>query len=178
MSKYKIKIGFSKSTKKSAILSDLIRFVEGVDFSHVYISFTASKIDRCLIYHADSKGVAFLSKTNFLKTNKIIDEFEIEVSEFVYHNVLRRCVDLAGSSYNFKHLFCLGLRRLLGMIGINVRRIFNTNYSRFICSVLVADVVFARTGALKKHNISKNTHYRDLSPREIYEMLNKIKDNL
>ena len=53
--KYTVSIGFSRR-KKFAILSELIRLVEGTDFSHTFVSWKCTNIDRRKVYEAVGGG--------------------------------------------------------------------------------------------------------------------------
>lgn len=96
-----ITIGFSKSTKKFAIGSLLIRWYMGAPYSHVYLKFKSSSLDRVLIYEAVGAGVRFIGANRWASHAEEVSSFNIEISDENYTKLMQFCVDNAGIEYGF-----------------------------------------------------------------------------
>lgn len=135
-----VRIGFSRSNSKFAVLSTLIRKVLKVEFSHVYFRFRSDKANRDLIYQANSHGVYFTGGTQFLEHNAIVDEFEIAIEEETFGKLLSFCIDELGKSYGFWNLLGLGLKTLLYRFQLKIPNFLADENKSYICSELVAKI--------------------------------------
>jgi hypothetical protein len=112
-------VGFSKSKKRFAIGSWLIRLYQLTKFSHTYIRLpVGDRWPSDKIIQASDGLVNHMSFTQFEKRAEIIEEFEIEVTDEEYHNLTRNYLhELAGARYGFKQnigIVFVHIAKLLG----------------------------------------------------------------
>jgi hypothetical protein len=132
-------IGFSKSNK---IGSRVIRFCEGSDFSHVYIKWTSSYLERDIIYHASGHSVGFITTANFLALgNIVVLERKISITEATKKKIAQFCMDKASTPYGVKHLVGFGYVKLMRLFGKTVKNPFGDGPKTYICSELAAEVL-------------------------------------
>lgn len=154
----KITIGFSKSTKKFAIGSLLIRAYMGTPYSHVYLKFHSPSLDRTLIYEAVGKGVRFIGSERWSEHAVEVDSFDIEVSDESYVKILQYCVDNSGIEYGFF--------QNLGIIWANICRLArNPVDDGDNCSETIGEIL-----ALNGYKIEKDLNL--LTPKDIWLILN------
>jgi hypothetical protein len=101
----KIIIGFSRSTKHFAPFSKAIQWWDDTNYSHVYFQFKSSKYDVDMIYQSSSTMLNYMSKHVFLHHNKVIHEFELEISEEKYDKLMKDCMESAGLEYGLMQVF-------------------------------------------------------------------------
>lgn len=127
-------IGFSRSKKKLAIGSWLIRWYLGEKYSHTYLRFRSDKFDRNLIYEAVGSGVRFIGQKMWQTHAEEMKSYEIEVSEIGYIKIMQLCIDNAGADY--------GVSQNLGIIIADILNLArnpfpsNTNCSEELAKIL------------------------------------------
>lgn len=109
--KFIISIGFSRR-KKFAILSKLIQLVEGTEYSHTFVSWKCTNINRRKVYEAVGSGSRKISNRKFKEKALVTDIFQFEVSCDDLFKVDQRTHDEAGTPYGYKHLIGMGLMRI------------------------------------------------------------------
>ena len=157
----KVKIGFSKSTKKLPLFSWAVRLWDGTPYSHCYTEFENRRHPELpLIYQASHDMMNFMSRPVFETENEVIEEFLIEVSDEAYDHLLYKAIQIVGKPY--------GVKQILGIV---VARLFNLNYNPFetkadtyICSEWCA-IVLEELGYVlpKDRNL--------LTPKDIHKVL-------
>lgn len=115
-------IGFSKHRGSWAIGSDLIRWFMKTEFSHTYFKFKEDSYEDSTICHATGKGVNYMSSTTFEKTNQPVAEFELEISNELYQELLQDCHRYAGDKYGYFQNLGILVVRVLGRVGIRMNR--------------------------------------------------------
>lgn len=115
-----ITIGFSKSKKKIAIGSWLIRKYMGTSYSHVSFHFNTSTMNRTLVYEAVGSGIRFIEKSNWEKYAELVVSYEIEVSNEIYVRMMQTCIDNAGLKYGY-----------MQNIGVIIAKLFKLEYNPF-----------------------------------------------
>lgn len=104
----KLIIGFSRSTKwfrpfSVAIIAwDKIRYCSDIEISHMYGRFTSTSWDRDFIYQASGHSTNFTGIKRFESLNKVVEEYEIEISEEAVVRIGQTCVDREGKPYAVK----------------------------------------------------------------------------
>lgn len=157
-----ILIGFSKSNK---IGSKVIRFCEGSEFSHVYVKWHSSYLERDIIYHASGHSVGFLTTANFLKAgNVVVLEKSLVISEETKKRVVQFCMDKSGTPYGVKHLIGFGIVKLLALFGKTIKNPFGDGPKTYICSELAAEVLNA--AGMNLENVEQ------ITPAVLYKALN------
>jgi hypothetical protein len=154
-----ITIGFSKSKKLIPVGSWIIRAYMRTPYSHVYLKFHSSSLERELIYEAVGGGVRFIGEKLWSEHAEEVASFDIQISDAHYKSLLQNCVDNSGVEYGF-----------LQNIGIPLAKLFNlksnpfqsgSNCSEEICKIL------RLTGYMVEGK-------KDLvTPKDIYDILSK-----
>jgi hypothetical protein len=109
--KYVISVGFSRP-KKWKPVSVAIMFAENTHFSHTFVSWKCTFIDRRKVYEAVGGGSRKISNVRFKKEAYITDIFQFEVSEKALAKIDQFTHDQAGTPYGYKHLIGIGIMRI------------------------------------------------------------------
>lgn len=110
-----IYIGFS--TKK-ALVSDIIRAMEGSPYSHVYLR-VPSKYGE-YVYQASGLHVNFTNADIFKAENTIVDEYEFYLTEEQKSKLLSLFIKYAGVKYSTITLFKIAASIVCNKIGKNI----------------------------------------------------------
>ena len=94
----KIIIGFS-TPKKWKVFPFIIRSIDNTLYSHSYWRFESSTWGLDFIYQNSGLHTNFMTSILFEKINKIIVEYEIEVTEEIYNKIGRLCALREGKNY-------------------------------------------------------------------------------
>ena len=100
-----ITFGFSKSKKRFAIGSVLIRWYMCAPYSHVYMKFRSDSLERTLIYEAVGAGVRFIGAERWAEHAEEVDSVTIQISDENYVKLMQWCVDNSGIDYGFGQNF-------------------------------------------------------------------------
>lgn len=162
----KLTIVFTKSKKKLALGSKVIRMWTGKDYSHVALRFE-SRIFKTPTYYQASDGlVNYMSGTQFDKKHEIVKSYEIEVEDEPYVKIREECHNEAGAPYGFMQNLGIVLADLCNLIGIKISNPFKTGRN---CSELMYVHVFKNLDSkeldpdlVKPHHIEEliTTSYR------------------
>lgn len=129
----KIYIGFSYH--KGAVVSELIKFVEGSKYSHVYIR-RQSKYGE-YVYQASGLQVNFMNIDIFKVNNIIVEEYEFELPDDKKEKLISFFMQYCGTNYGltslFKILAVLAFQRLGRKLKLK-----GDGKETFICSELGA----------------------------------------
>lgn len=128
-------MGFSRP-KKFAIGSAVIRIAENSPFSHAFLRWYAEGIKRDMVYQASHGMVHFVSGENFDNINETIVSYYVDLTDEQFKNVIKKCVDLAGTKYGTLALLGMGLERATG-----IENPFRDGDRTFVCSELVGEVL-------------------------------------
>jgi hypothetical protein len=101
----KLTIGFSKPKGKFLpIFSWLIRWYEGIPYSHVYIRWQTS-VGPSICYHAAHTSLHFLSDKQFDQDIHTVEKFDFDISDEQYMRLLKYCLETCGNSYALFEVF-------------------------------------------------------------------------
>lgn len=153
-----ITIGFSRSTKKFAIGSLLIRSYMCTPYSHVYLKFKSNSLDRTLIYEAVGAGVRFIGVNKWKEHAEEVYSFDIQISDENYTKLMQYCVDNAGIEYGFIQNLGILYANLMNMVRNPVDDGKN-------CSEAIGEIL-----RLEGYKIDKDLNL--LTPKDIYLLLN------
>jgi hypothetical protein len=157
-----IYIGFSKSRKKIAIGSWLIRAYQRTEYSHCYIRIPhPTKSDT--IFHASEGLVQRMSETQFDKKHRVVQEFEISVPRESFVSMGNIAHELSGSDYGLLQNFGIVLARLLLKINIRINNPFKKGWN---CSELVCYMM--RQFDSNFNDLDVNL----VTPKELFNKLN------
>lgn len=155
----KLTIGFSKPTSKFVPFAWAIQWFEQTEYSHCYIKFETSS-GPSLICQASKGMLNFMSPEAFNLHNKVVREFELELSSEQLTQIKISSMEKAGLPYSIRQI-----------VGIVIARIFKLTKNpldhdkdTFVCSEWVGQVLESIGAELDKDlNL--------LTPRDIYEYL-------
>lgn len=116
-----IKVGFSRS-KNFNIADYVIRKNQKTEFSHTYILLANSQV-----FEANGQGVILSNYDHWKKTHVVIFEFELEISEERYQELINFVNKHLGTSYGYLQLL---------WIFLGIDSWFDNGSKYFICSEL------------------------------------------
>lgn len=156
-------IEFTRSSKKFAPFSWLIRLVQGVPYSHVRLRWISGSGEE-LIYEAGGFSVRLIGKlAQPLHPVLILESFEIEVSDSEYKNLIK-LFRFAGVSYSIKQIVGIAIA-----IAFKLKRnILTQGRLGQVCSELVGLAL----KEVKQWNVNYNLDVA--GPKEIYEFLTSL----
>jgi hypothetical protein len=163
----KITIGFSKP-KKFKIFAAAIQLLFGTPYDHVYIQFKSEFFSRGLIYQASKLMINFMGVDVFLAENKIVKEFDINISDEALKNLVQFAIDNAGKPYGMKEAFGIGLVRVAEIFGKKIDNPFRGRTETYVCSVLAAYVLKNFSG------VELGEDYEDMSPKAVWDILSQL----
>lgn len=167
-----IVIGFSRSTKKIPLGSWAIMLWQGgTPYSHCYIKLlTKDRFPSNKILHAAEGQVSNYSETAFLKRNKVIKEFILDIPKSTYVDLVRNVFhELSGEPYSTMQNVGIVYVQLMKLIGKKVKNPWKNGWN---CSEYVLKVLnFIYPEEAKKYDLNTVT------PKDIYCILNKCINN-
>lgn len=133
-------IGFSRPIKPT-LFSRLIQFVDKTPYDHVYVKWNSPSIDRDIIYQASKLAVNFESNITFAGHAITIEEYQIQISDQCYRQILQFCMDNSNKPYGIKEIIGFGYVKILALFGKTVNNPFPSYGSSFVCSKLGYDIL-------------------------------------
>jgi hypothetical protein len=118
---YTVSIGFSKP-KVWKPLSSVIMLAEGTNFSHTFVSWKCTFIDRRKVYEAVGGGSRKISNTRFKEKAEVVDIFQFEVDLETLRKIDQFTHDEAGTPYGYKHLIGIVIMRACNAISRIIKR--------------------------------------------------------
>jgi hypothetical protein len=128
-----LKIYATKPKSLRKFLGHFIALVEGVGYSHVSLFFHDHNIDRQIGYEATLNGLDFISEAAFLKKNKVVKTWEIELSDEKIKALYQFLWDQEGTGYSVLQLLGIFLKRIIRLIGIEVANPFANGSKLQVC---------------------------------------------
>lgn len=165
-----IYIGFSKSTKKFAWFSWLIRLVDGTEYSHVYIKFHSNSLERDIIYQASGTQVNFVGTKIFESCNKVVIEYPLDIKEETKKRILQQAIDKAGIPYGIKEIFGLAIIKLYSLFGKKISNPFGNRDITYVCCELVADL-------LTEQGILSIKDIESITPKDLEVYIKELSNN-
>lgn len=117
----KITFGFSTTEWP---LSKAIRFLQKLPFSHSYVQYRTTS-EQELIYEAAGTNTHLVNKKNFDTHNVIVEEYEIEVEDHIFHQVKSYIEFDIGVSYGWGEIVGLLIMIVLRFLSFNLIKIDN-----------------------------------------------------
>lgn len=163
----KVIIGFS--TPKSWMpYSWLIQTAYGTPFSHVYVRFRSDKFDRDLIYQASKSIVNFMGMDVFLGHNQIVEEYEVDISEEKFNEMIAFAIDTAGKPYGVLQAVGMGLVRIAEIFGKTIKNPFKDGGATYVCSEMGAYVL------ANFDSITLPKDADDMTPKDVRDCLTAL----
>lgn len=162
----KIYIGFSKSRKKLAFFSWLIRLWENTKYSHAYVIFPLEKYDTNLIYQASGSMVNFMGEKAFMEKHKPVYMYEVIIDENAYYRAMDYSIKHAGYKYAFKQIIGIMFMRFAKWFGKKISNPFDGK--GYICTELVAEIV----NNLEVSDVSISTE--DVGLKELHAIVKQL----
>lgn len=152
-----ITIAFFSSNE---LISKIIRFLTNSKVSHSAIGLELDGVKYFL--HADTKGVNLVSRSNFLKEDYLIDEFEVipNIEEEVFCGLR-----YIGKKYDYTGLVGFLPMMLFRIFGIKITNILN-NKSSYFCSEFIVDI--DKFSKIKEFSGIKPG---ETSPKDLYKIV-------
>lgn len=136
-----LEIVFTKSKKKLAIISWLIRIYTGKPYSHIVRKAYIGKNKREMYYQSSENKVNYEYKTIFLKKHEVVREYKLLISDEIYQEIADECLKQAGVEYatmqNLGYLYVDFMKKL----GKNVENPWKKGKN---CSELIYVAVFKK----------------------------------
>lgn len=132
----KIIIGFSKSKKFLPLFGWIISLIYNTKYSHTYVRWYSVGADVDCVYEASGTSVHFTAKQIFDKKAQALHEYEINITNNQYKQLLKWCMSNAGVDYGLKQA-----------VGIGITKIFNlkknplSDKNRQVCSEVVGHIL-------------------------------------
>lgn len=127
-----IHVGFSRSSGKFPIFSWLIMFFQRNNFSHSYIRFNLESTQKEVVFQASGLAINFMGLDLFKQKETIIKEFEIEINDNTFNNIMKSTIDLVGQPYSMLQI----LNSLIYLLF--KKNPFDNQITGWDCSKLVA----------------------------------------
>lgn len=167
----KIKVGFSRSSKKFAPFSWLIMASEHTNYSHVYVKFYSNSLQRWLIYQSSHTAVNFMGEELFNQEEIIVKEFDFTVSTETRVKMMNFCVDTIGKPYGTLSAFGLGIVQVASLVGIKMHNPFKKVGETYVCSQAIAAL-------LEAGGIDIKQDIDDITPKELYPVVESLPEML
>jgi len=161
----KIKIHFSRSTKKFNYFSKLLQWYEGIPISHVLVEFDTPHLGQNFVYHSVvGNGVSFITLSRFESINEIMETYIVELEDSKYNNIRNALLNECGESYGFLQNIGIFLVDIARKAGIKADNPFKDgqNCSELIYRHLISNIY-------KKHSIKPDL----VKPSQIRDILVK-----
>ena len=127
------------------IVSWLIRFVEGTEFSHVLPYWHVKSLERDLYYEAVGSGVNFLSWKLVPEKYEMVEIYEFQATDL--KKVAQFCHDNAQRKYSKKQIAGLALMRAAKLFGFKIANPFKDGDYSQIC-VETGAIILESAGAI------------------------------
>jgi len=134
MNATQVQVGFSRPRARWALLSALIRAIDGVPFSHTYLRFSINAEVPALICEARGLTVHLQGEESWCKIEEPIHIIDLELSKDRVIALATFCIQQLQKPYSIRELLGAGLARVLRL----KNNPFKAGTSAFICSSLVA----------------------------------------
>jgi hypothetical protein len=159
------KITFGLSTT-SYLLSDIIRFVQGLSISHSYVEYHEERYDEQMIYEAKGLNTYIMNKNHFDKNMKIVYEFETFVSDELFQNIMKHIHENAGIKYGWKEMVGHLVKKIASLFFIKINNPFPQKAT--ICSEACGDLLVLFFG------VKADVRYSDM---DLIWLLEKLKNH-
>lgn len=116
-----ITVGFS-CHKGFAPGSKIIKLILNRPFSHTYFKFKEDLLEDFTVFHAIGRGLSYVSYTNFKEHNNVVAEFDIEITDELYIELLNDCQKHASIQYGYMQNLGIVLVRGLSRLSITIKR--------------------------------------------------------
>ncbi len=136
-----ITVGFSRPIKPT-LFSKLIQWADhGAPFDHVYIYWNWDLIGRQIIYQASKMAVNFESDVTFNAHAIRVEEYDVQISDACYKEIMQFCMDNSNKPYGLKEIFGFAWVKICGWFGKKVNNPFPTHGASYVCSKLITEIL-------------------------------------
>jgi hypothetical protein len=139
----KRKLSFIFSDKiKFMPFSWAIKFYTGEKYSHVAIGYFDSTTSQEMLAESSNGEFHKITRENWLKKNKVVYEYEIEIDEDIYYTIMRHINNHLQLDYSFLNIAGIPFYDLYELTGIRlfykIACLFKDGTGAVICSESVA----------------------------------------
>jgi hypothetical protein len=167
-----ITVGFSKACTAFPIFSWLILLTQKTPYSHVYLKYSDSGLQRIVYFQASHTYVNIVGENVFLAEETIVQEFNFNVSDISFLAVQQFVVDNAGKPYGVLEICGLALVQLASLINWRIKNPFQDAGKTWICDQLVAALLSAC------ENVQLPMPINDLTPKDVFALVSQLPKNL
>lgn len=143
-------VGFSRP-KKWKPIAELIMLLEGTDYSHVFVTWRCTNIQRRKVFESVGSGSRILSNITFKKHAHVHSLYHFEVDDATLFKIEQATHDQSGRPYGYKALLGLGFmrcmnffNRLLGLKGRQNNPFKDGDYSQVCVESAAMVLKYAR----------------------------------
>ena len=182
-------IGESKPKSKK-LFASLIQWFEGVDHSHIFVSWK-DKLGLRWVAEAKGSGIRLLSNDHFKKETLVVNVYRYELDEAGLERLIKYVWLSAATKYGFKSIYGLCEMRLMNKIyrilGKKQRaknRFADGDYSQVCCEFAInaAKIVYGNlvytNGNTENYGLietrSFNLTFGQKQPRELIDKINGV----
>lgn len=162
-----IVVGFSKP-RSFAIHAEIIMLLDHAPYDHAYLKFHSDSLDRDIIYQAVGKGVQFIGRTLFETKTQPVEEYQVDMDDDKYTEMMQFCVDNSGISYGLLQLFGVVIVKIAAKFGKTMKNPFDNGLQSEFCSEIVARCLIEADP--KEFNMDPET----ISPKELNTLIKNI----
>ena len=137
-----ISIVFSTHTAFN-LFSSLIMFGLKTPYSHVAIKMIDGDTNQTVYYQASGLTVNCMSEAEFLSTETIIYQKDIQTSDEVFVTGKTWLIDQLGKPYSMLSILGFALQITLGMVHVQIGNPFRSDGSQYVCSQLAGSYIDA-----------------------------------
>jgi hypothetical protein len=162
-----IKVGFSKSKSKFAPFSWAIMLTEHTAYSHVYVKFWDSILNRWVIYQASHMAVNMMGEELFDVQESVIREFDFSTSLETKNKMMNFCLDTIGLPYGTISALGLGMVQIASLVNIQMHNPFKDVGKTYVCSQAVAAL-------LEAAGVDIAMDLNDITPRDLFPIIESL----
>lgn len=167
-----ITIGFSRSSDFLPIFSWLIMLSIQTPYSHVYLKYKDEELNKYVYYQASYDLVNSMDSTTFLSQEKVIKEFNFQISDKSFKSIQEFMLSNAGKPYSVLEICGLALMISLSFFDINIQNPFKEAGKGWICDQLIAALLNECENIILPCNIN------NLTPKDVYNIVSKLPEVL
>jgi hypothetical protein len=163
-----ITIGFSRSSKWDAIFSWAIIAVQRTPYSHVYLKYLDTYLNREVYFQASHTLVNYMGEVTFLSQETVVNEFTFQISDAAFLEMQQFAIDNAGKPYGILEICGLGLVELASAFGIKINNPFKDAGQTWVCDQLVASLLSTCTSIVLPMPLN------NMTPKDVFNLVSTL----
>lgn len=163
-----ITIGFSRASTAFPIFSWLIMLTQKTSYSHVYLKYTDEDIQRVVYFQASHTAVNYMGEDLFLSQEKVVQEFNFQVSDASFVSVQQFALANVGKPYGILSICGLALVQLTSLFGIKMHNPFKDAGETWICDQIIAALLE------NYENVKLPMPLNDMTPKDMFPLVSSL----